>query len=77
MAAAVPLVQASTAGSPDAFATPSAKNAPQRSSMCDVVRSRGSRASVSASGVLRDPGDVHAWRSPQRTSSSTKARRPM
>ena len=38
---------------------------------------RASRASVSTSGVEREPGDVHASRSPQRTSSSTNARRPM
>ena len=32
--------------------------------------------SVSTSGVEREPGEVHASRRPQRTSSSTKARRP-
>ena len=42
----------------------------------DVDRSRASRASESTSGVERDPGDVHASRTPQRTSSSTNARSP-
>ena len=31
--------------------------------MCDVARSRGSRASESTSGVEREPGEVHASRS--------------
>ena len=36
---------------------------PQRSSRCDVARSRGARASDSTSGVEREPGDVQASRS--------------
>src|SRR3954468_24414186 len=44
--------------------------------MCEVERMRGSRASESTSGVEREPGDVHACSSPQRASSSAKARRP-
>ena len=52
------------------------RSPPQRSSMCDVERSRGSRASESTSGVEREPGEVQASRRPQRTSSSTNARRP-
>ena len=43
--------------------------------MCEVARSRGSRASESTSGVEREPGDVHTSRSPQRASSSANARR--
>ena len=44
--------------------------------MCDVARSRGSRPATRTSGVERLPGDVHASRMPQRTSSSANARRP-
>src|SRR3954454_14475477 len=73
-AAAVPLVQASTTGRRVALARPSPKKAPERSSMCDVQRSRPSRTSASTSGVERDPGEVHASVMPQRTSSSTNAR---
>src|SRR3954449_10546516 len=73
-AAAVPLVHASTTGRRVALARPSAKNAPERSSMCEVQRSRPSRTSASTSGVERDPGEVHASVMPQRTSSSTNAR---
>ena len=73
----MPDVQASAAGVPDAFAIPSAKNAALRSSMCEVARIRGSRARLSTSGVEREPGDVHASLSPQRASSSTKARSPV
>ena len=69
-------MQASATGTPVAFASPSAKKPPQRSSMCEVARMRGSRASESTSGVEREPGEVHASRRPQRASSSTKARRP-
>ena len=72
----MPEVQASATGRPVAFASPSAKKPPLRSSMCEVARMRGSRASESTSGVEREPGDVHASRRPQRASSSTKARRP-
>jgi hypothetical protein len=57
-----------------AFASPSAKKPAQRSSMCEWQRSRGSRARLRTSGVQREPGEVHASRSPQRASSSTKAR---
>ncbi len=64
-----------TAGCPVAFAIPSAKNAPARSSTCEWTASRPSRTSASTSGVEREPGDVHAWRTPLRTSSSVNARR--
>src|SRR5258705_9485645 len=73
-AAAVPLVQARTTGRRVAFASPSPKNAPERSSMCDVQRRRPSRTSARTSGVEREPGDVDASVTPQRTSSSTNAR---
>ena len=61
-------------GRPEALAAPSAKKPAQRSSMCDQVRIRGSRASDSTIGVLREPGDVHACCMPQRASSSQNAR---
>src|SRR3954466_2375615 len=77
LAAAVPDVQVITAGSPVALAMPSAKNAAQRSSTCECTVRRPSRTSASTSGVEREPGDGHAWRTPLRTSSSTSARRRM
>ncbi len=73
-AAAVPDVQVSATGRPEAFAAPSAKNPAQRSSMCDQLAIRGSRASDRRIGVLREPGEVHASRIPQRASSSQNAR---
>src|SRR4051812_22640158 len=73
-AAAVPLVQASTTGRRVALARPSAKKPPARSSICDVQRRRPSRTSASTSGVDREPGEVTASTTPQRTSSSTNAR---
>src|SRR4051795_1141938 len=75
--AAVPDVEVITAGSPVALAMPSAKNAAQRSSTCECTVRRPSRTSASTSGGEREPGDVHAWRTPLRTSSSTSARRRM
>ena len=74
-AAAVPEVQATATGRPEALARPSAKKPEQRSSMWEKQRSRCSRASDSTSGAQRDPGEVQAARIPQRASSSTKARR--
>src|SRR3954471_23316988 len=73
-AAAVPLVHASTTGRRVALASPSAKKPPARSSICDVQRRRPSRTRASTSGVERDPGEVTASTTPQRTSSSTNAR---
>ena len=73
LAAAVPEVQVTTTGRPLAFAMPRAKKPAQRSSSTDTARSSGRPASVRVNGALRDPGDVTAWRSPQRTSSSTNA----
>ena len=72
----MPDVQASATGSPLAFASPSAKKPPLRSSRWEVARIRGSRASESTSGVEREPGDVQASRTPQRASSSANARSP-
>ena len=40
-------------------------------------RSAGRGRARATSGVEREPGEVHAWRTPQRASSSTNARRPM
>ena len=61
-------------GVPAALAAPTAKKPAQRSSRCDQQRIRGSRTSESRIGVLREPGDVQAWRMPQRASSSHRAR---
>src|SRR3954451_9334810 len=44
--------------------------------MTDVARTCSCAASVSTSGVEREPGEVHASRRPQRASSSANARRP-
>ena len=73
-AAAVPEVQATATGSPEALARPSAKKPEQRSSTWEKQRRRCSRASEITSGAQRDPGEVQAARMPQRASSSTKAR---
>src|SRR5215207_1716247 len=64
-----------TAGARVALAIPSAKNAAERSSTFECTASRPSRTSARTSGVEREPGDVHAWRTPLRTSSSANARR--
>jgi len=63
-----------TAGEPVALTMPSAKNAAARSSTWECTVSRPSRTSASTSGVEREPGDVHACRTPLRTSSSANAR---
>ncbi len=70
-----PTCRPGRAARPSPWPAPERRTPPQRSSMCDVARSRESHAKVSASGVERDPGEVQASRRPQRTSSSTKARR--
>ena len=72
LAAAVPEVQVTATGRPVALAMPRATNPAERSSITEVASVSSAR--VSASGALRDPGEVTEWRSPQRTSSSTKAR---
>jgi cytochrome c oxidase subunit II len=66
-------VQVIATGRPLALAIPSATNPAERSSITDTASIPSCAASVSASGALRDPGQVTAWRMPQRTSSSTKA----
>ncbi len=73
LAAAVPDVHVTATGRPVALAMPSAKKPAERSSITDTASRPGCAASVSASGALRDPGQVTAWRIPQRTSSSTRA----
>ena len=73
MAAAVPEVHVTATGRPLALAIPSAMNPAARSSITDTQSSSPRAASVSASGALREPGEVTAWRIPQRTSSSTSA----
>ena len=67
-------MQVIATGRPEALAAPSAKNPAQRSSTCDQQRIRGSRTSDSTIGVEREPGEVQAWRIPQRASSSQNAR---
>ena len=62
--AAVPLVHAIATGASVAEAMPSAKNAALRSSRWTCTVMRSSRASASASGVERDPGDKHACADP-------------
>jgi hypothetical protein len=56
------------------LAAPSAKKPAHLSSMCEKQLIRGSRTSESTIGVQREPGEVHAWRIPQRASSSQNAR---
>ena len=70
-AAAVPLVHATATGRPVAFARPSAKNAEARSSRWTCSRTSGCRASASASGVDRDPGETVSVFHADRTSSFT------
>ena len=70
-AAAVPLVHATIAGRPVAFAAPSARKPPDRSSSCTCTCTRGSRARARASGVERDPGDSAACDTPPSTSPAT------
>ena len=73
LAAAVPEVQVTATGRPLALAMPSAMKPAARSSITETQSSPSWAARVSASGAFRDPGDVTAWRIPQRTSSSTRA----
>ncbi len=42
--------------------------------MADQVRSPGSSAHARAMGVEREPGQMIAWRTPERASSSTRER---
>ncbi len=72
-AAAVPEVHVTATGAPVARAMPSATKPAERSSITDTHSIPGCSASTSASGALREPGEVTAWRTPQRASSSTNA----
>jgi hypothetical protein len=72
LAPAVPDVQTSTVGRPLALATPSAKKLADRSSKIGIVFTSGCRANAIVSGVDRDPGEITAEASPNRTSVSTK-----
>jgi antitoxin (DNA-binding transcriptional repressor) of toxin-antitoxin stability system len=60
LAAAVPEVQVTATGRPVALAIPSAKKPAQRSSSTETTSISGRAASVSASGALREPGQVTA-----------------
>ena len=62
------------AGARLALARPSAKNAAERSSICDQQRRPGSRCAAAVSGVEREPGQMHACSTPLRTSSAKSAR---
>ena len=73
LAAAVPEVHVMATGTPPALAMPSATKPAERSSSTDTASSPSWAARVSAIGALREPGQVTAWRMPQRTSSSTIA----
>jgi len=73
LAAAVPDVHTAATGLPEATAAPSAKNADERSSVITHGRRRESRASATASGVERPPGEMQTSRTPQRQSSSSSA----
>ncbi len=73
LAAAVPEVQVTATGRPVALAMPRATKPAERSSMTDTASIPSAAARVSASGALREPGEVTAWRRPQRRSSSTRA----
>jgi naphthoate synthase len=73
LAAAVPEVQATTAGRP-VRDSPSARNPADRSSIRTCMVSRPSSAawcSAMDSAALREPGQTTTWRTPLRTSSST------
>jgi len=59
-AAAVPLVQSSTAGTPVRAPQPTAAKEAERSSMTTSTCHRGSVTRASANGVERDPGETKA-----------------
>ena len=69
----MPDVQVTATGRPLAFAIPSATKPAERSSITDTASIPACDVLVSASGAFLDPGEVTAWRVPQRASSSTKA----
>ena len=68
LAAAVPEVQRTAAGLPDALAIPRAQNAADRSSMRTWIPTPGWPAKARAIGVDREPGAMQAWARPLRTS---------
>ena len=69
----MPEVQVTATGRPLALAIPSAMKPAERSSSTDTHSIPSCAASVSATGALREPGEVTAWVMPQRRSSSTSA----
>ena len=69
----MPDVHEMATGERAARAMPSATNPAERSSITDTHSSSSRSASARMIGALREPGQVTAWRTPQRTSSSTKA----
>jgi hypothetical protein len=73
LAAAVPEVQVTATGLRVDLASPTATNPAERSSITECAWMRDAAASVSASGALREPGEVTACSMPQRASSSTNA----
>ena len=62
--AAVPDVHVTATGRPVALAIPSATNPAERSSITECAAIRGSSASMSESGALREPGRGHGVRHP-------------
>ena len=73
LAAAVPEVQVTATGRPLALANPRAMKPAERSSSTDTASIPSWPASERISGALREPGQVTAWRMPQRASSSANA----
>ncbi len=72
LAAAVPLVHTSTAGTPSSPA-PRATKAATRSSWTTCTASSARSVRARATGVLREPGATMATRTPRAISSSTRA----
>ena len=71
LAAAVPDVHTSATGRWCCRASPSAKNAAERSSSTEIDSICGWRASAKVSGAEREPGQTTAWRNPSRSSVAT------
>lgn len=74
LAHAVPDVVTTAAGAPVTAAMPRAKKAAERSSTCGWTVTSAWCARASRIGAERDPDPAQAWRSPCRTSSSTRVR---
>src|SRR5205823_12533957 len=66
-----PDVDRITTGFSVALAIPTAKNEPERSSICTNTLIFGWRWSAMAIGAEREPGDTHAYSTPCCASSST------